>query len=60
MRMSTRGNDSFVRVSWDEAYRYLAAGLTAISRTYSDAAGKERLVRDGYDPLEIVVMNTSA
>jgi nitrate reductase alpha subunit len=52
-KFDDRGNDAFIRVTWDEAYRYLAAGLTAIAKTYSDASGKERLVRDGYDPLMI-------
>jgi nitrate reductase alpha subunit len=52
-KFDDRGNDSFVRVSWDEAYKYTAAGLEAISRTYSGAEGKARLVKDGYDPLMI-------
>ena len=52
-RFDDRGNDSFIRVSWDEAYSYLAAGLDAIARTYSGDAGKARLVNDGYDELMI-------
>ena len=38
-RFDDRGNDTFVRVSWDEAYRYLADGLAAVARTYSGDAG---------------------
>jgi len=52
-RFDDRGNDTFVRVSWDEAYRYLADGLTAVARTYSSDQGRARLVKDGYEPLMI-------
>jgi nitrate reductase alpha subunit len=52
-KFDDRGNDTFVRVTWDEAYRYLAAGLEAVSRTYSGDAGNARLAKDGYDPLMI-------
>jgi nitrate reductase alpha subunit len=52
-KFDDRGNDKFVRVTWDEAYKYLAAGLEAIARTYSKAEGRARLVKDGYDELMI-------
>jgi nitrate reductase alpha subunit len=52
-RFDDRGNDAFVRVSWDEAYRYLARGITAVARTYSGAEGRSRLEKEGYDPLMI-------
>jgi nitrate reductase alpha subunit len=52
-RFDDRGNDAFVRVSWEEAYKTLAAGLEAVARTYSGEAGKGRLVKDGYDELMI-------
>ena len=52
-RFDDRGNDTFVRVTWNEAYRYLAAGVTAVARTYSGDAGRARLAKDGYDPLMI-------
>jgi nitrate reductase alpha subunit len=52
-RFDDRGNDTFVRVGWDEAYRYVAAGLEAVARTYSGEAGRARLVKDGYDGLMI-------
>jgi nitrate reductase alpha subunit len=48
-----RGNDTFVRVSWEEAYKYMAGGMEAIARTYSGDEGKARLVKDGYDELMI-------
>jgi len=52
-RFDDRGNDTFVRVSWDEAYRYLADGLAAVARTYSGDQGRARLAKDSYDPLMI-------
>jgi nitrate reductase alpha subunit len=52
-KFDARGTDTFVRVSWDEAYRYLAKGLEAVARTYSGDTGKARLAKDGYDALMI-------
>jgi nitrate reductase alpha subunit len=52
-RFDDRGSDSFVRVTWDEAYKYLANALDAIARTYSGDEGRARLVKDGYDELMI-------
>lgn len=48
-RFDDRGNDRFVRVEWDEAFRYVAAGLEAIARTYSGSDGAARLAKDGYE-----------
>ncbi|MEX0704363.1 MAG: molybdopterin-dependent oxidoreductase [Planctomycetales bacterium] len=48
-RFDDRGNDTFVRVSWDEAARYMADALTAIAATYSDTEGAARLRQDGYE-----------
>ncbi len=47
-RFDDRGNDEFVRVSWDEAADYAARGVMAIARTYSNAEGRARLLADGY------------
>ncbi len=52
-RFDDRGNDTFARVTWDEAYRYIASGLAAIARTYSGDEGRARLEKDGYDPVMI-------
>jgi len=49
-RFDDRGNDEFVRVSWDEASDYVARGLLAIAETYSGDAGRRRLEADGYEP----------
>ncbi|MFQ5738344.1 MAG: molybdopterin-dependent oxidoreductase [Acidobacteriota bacterium] len=47
-RFEDRGNDSFLRLSWDEASRYAAMGLMAVAKTYSGEEGKARLSKDGY------------
>ena len=52
-KFDDRGNDTFVRVSWDEAFKYLADGLSAVASTYSGDAGAERLKKDGYEQLMI-------
>ena len=46
-----RGDDEFVRLSWDEANSYMARGLQAVAETYSGADGRRRLIEaDGYEP----------
>ena len=47
-KFDDRGNDSFVKVSWDEASQYAARGLRAIAGVYSGEEGKRRLLADGY------------
>ncbi|MCE7928796.1 MAG: nitrate oxidoreductase subunit alpha [Chloroflexi bacterium CFX7] len=48
-RFDARGDDEFVRVSWDEANGYAARGLEAIAKAYSGEEGRRRLVeKDGY------------
>ncbi|MFN8006747.1 MAG: molybdopterin-dependent oxidoreductase [Terriglobia bacterium] len=47
-RFDDRGNDTFVRVSWDIAAKYAAQGLHAIAKTYSGEEGRERFKKDGY------------
>ena len=50
-RFDSRGDDQFVRVSWDEANDYVARGLEAIAKTYSGAPGRRRLIeKDKYEP----------
>ena len=49
-KFNSRGTDSFVRVSWDEAFDYVAGAIRAVAETYSGAEGKRRLEADGYQP----------
>jgi nitrate reductase alpha subunit len=48
-KFNSRGTDTFVKVSWDEIYRYHAQAVLAISRTYSGEDGAKRLAADGYE-----------
>jgi nitrate reductase alpha subunit len=50
-RFDDRGNDTFVRASWEEADDYTARGLEAVARTYSGEEGRRRLIdEDAYEP----------
>lgn len=48
-KFDDRGNDSYVRVSWDEVSKYVATGLQSIAKTYSGDEGAARLTKDGYE-----------
>ncbi|MEZ6078985.1 MAG: hypothetical protein R3C56_25910 [Pirellulaceae bacterium] len=52
-KFDDRGGDSYVRVSWDQVSKYIAEGLHAVAGTYSGPAGAERLLKDGYEPLMV-------
>lgn len=49
-RFDDRGNDSYVRMSWEDVSDYVARGMMAVAKTYSGAPGKRRLEADGYEP----------
>ena len=49
-KFDSRGTDSFLKVSWDQTYDYIAKGMVAIAKTYSGAEGTARLKKDGYQP----------
>jgi nitrate reductase alpha subunit len=48
-KFDDRGNDAFVRLSWDEVSKYVANALFNIAKTYSGDEGVARLRRDGYE-----------
>lgn len=52
-KFDDRGNDTFVRLSWDEMFKYIASGFDAVARTYSGDNGVSRLTKDGYEKLMI-------
>jgi nitrate reductase alpha subunit len=52
-KFDDRGNDSYVRLSWDDAFKYVAAGMEATARTYSGEEGAKRLTKDGYEQVMI-------
>jgi len=54
---TSRGSDTFVRVSWDEAYRYVAGALVATAEHYSGKEGTDRLLSEGYEPEMVEAMS---
>jgi len=52
----SRGTDSFTRITWDEAYDYVARGLRNVAETYSGEEGAARLTAEGYQPEMIEAM----
>lgn len=55
-KFDSRGTDTFERVSWDEAFRYIARGMIAIAKRYSGEAGKRILLEEGYQPEMVEAM----
>ena len=49
-RYFKRGEDTWVRASWDEASAYMAKSLINVSKVYSGPEGAKKLTRQGYDP----------
>jgi nitrate reductase alpha subunit len=49
-QFNSRGSDTFVKIGWDEIYRYHAKAIMAIAKTYAGEAGAARLKADGYEP----------
>ncbi|MDO8756724.1 MAG: molybdopterin-dependent oxidoreductase, partial [Elusimicrobiota bacterium] len=44
-----RGKEPFVKVSWDEAFKYSATAMDQTARFYDGDEGKARLTKQGYD-----------
>lgn len=49
-KFDSRGTDTFVRASWEDAFRYVAKGLHSVAKHYSGDEGKQRLLSQGYQP----------
>lgn len=49
-KFDSRGTDEFVRIPWDEAFKYVAGGLHSVATNYSGEEGSQRLLSDGYQP----------
>lgn len=49
-KFDSRGQDEFMRVSWEEAYTYAAKGFIHVAKAYSGDAGKKRLLEQGCAP----------
>ncbi len=52
-KFDTRGTDKFDRISWEEAFDYIARGTKAIAARYSGEAGARLLEAQGY-PKEMI------
>lgn len=50
---ANRGQDRWLKVSWDEAFSLTAKALFNIAKTYSGEKGAELLSKQGYDPAMI-------
>ena len=56
-KFDSRGEDEFVKVSWDAAFFYVAIGMIQIAKKYSGAEGVRRLKAQGYAPEMIEAMH---
>jgi nitrate reductase alpha subunit len=52
-KFDSRGTDRFERISWDDAFDYIARGTIAIAKRYSGADGAKLLEEQGY-PKEMI------
>ncbi len=57
MDTNIRGEDKWVKVSWDEALTIAAKAYLNIAQNYSGSTGAGYLTRQGYDPDMIKVMD---
>ena len=56
-RYLRRGTDSWVAVSWNEAFELSAKAIVNIAKTYSGPQGRNRLLAQGYDPVMVDAVN---
>jgi nitrate reductase alpha subunit len=45
-----RGDDEFVQMTWEDAFRHIAGALHSIAKRYSGEEGKRRMLEQGYQP----------
>ena len=55
-KFDARGDDEFIQMSWEDAFRRIAEALAAIARHYSGEEGKRRLLGEGYQPEMVEAM----
>jgi len=48
-----RGKEAFVKITWEDTFKYTAKVLDNIARTYNGKAGQKKLAAQGYDPLMV-------
>ncbi|MFQ5799395.1 MAG: molybdopterin-dependent oxidoreductase, partial [Bacteroidota bacterium] len=52
-KFDSRGSDQFLKIDWEDAFRYIARSLIRIAETYSGREGAKRLEQQGY-PKEMI------
>jgi nitrate reductase alpha subunit len=57
MDTAKRGQDTFLRISWDEATEIAARTILDVARTYTGKRGAARLQAQGYDPEMVDAMH---
>src|SRR3990170_3457241 len=55
-KFDARGDDEFIQMSWEDAFRRIAEALSATARHYSGEEGKRRLLDEGYQPEMVEAM----
>ncbi len=55
----SRGQDEFIQISWEDAFRDIANALVAISTRYSGDEGAKRLLALGYQPEMVQAMGSA-
>lgn len=55
-KFDARGEDELLKISWEEAYAYIAQGMIAIAKRYSGPEGAQLLRDQGYPPEMIEAM----
>lgn len=48
-----RGKEAFVKISWEDIFKYTTGSLANIAQTYNGKKGKKFLEKQGYDPLMV-------
>jgi nitrate reductase alpha subunit len=56
-RFFARGQDRWLKVSWEEAYQIAARAILNIAQTYSGEEGARLLLAQGYDPAMVEAMD---
>lgn len=49
-KFDSRGTDTLLRTTWDEAFSLISKAMVAIAKTYSGPEGRKRLEAAGYPP----------
>lgn len=51
--LANRGKEGFMKISWEDTFKYAAMALKNIAETYNGKKGQKKLEAQGYDPLMV-------